>query len=169
MPEWPAQARLVQLFAARELGIDMDMASWRLRQLTLLLPDMGARSFLLTQPQQLPARTPCPDQCFRALHDLHAGAQVAAMKPALLADILRDTSAVAARCVGLRDVLPYANVSRLVAGQPAVLLQVLCPACLGVDFAASTVILRPGCLSIWLCVMHWPERAAAMGTGKEQR
>ena len=39
----PLQARLVQLFAARELGINMDMASWRLRQLTLLLPDMGMR------------------------------------------------------------------------------------------------------------------------------
>ena len=41
-PERALQARLVQLFAARELGIDMDTASWRLRQLTLLLPDMGA-------------------------------------------------------------------------------------------------------------------------------
>ena len=58
----------------------------------------------------------------------YLGAQVAGMKPALLADILRDTSAVAVRCVGLRDALPHANVSRLVAGQPAVLLQVLGPA-----------------------------------------
>lgn len=46
------------------------------------------------------------------------------MKPALLADILRDPTAVAERCVGLRDALPFANVSRLVAGQPELLLQV---------------------------------------------
>lgn len=37
-----AQARLVQLFAAKELGMDKDMLSYRLRQLTLLLPDMSA-------------------------------------------------------------------------------------------------------------------------------
>ncbi len=49
------------------------------------------------------------------------------MKPALLAAILRDTAAVAGRCVGLRDALPHANVSQLVAGQPAVLLQARWP------------------------------------------
>jgi hypothetical protein len=45
------------------------------------------------------------------------------MKPALLADILRDPVTVAERCVGLRDGLPFANVSRLVAGEPALLLE----------------------------------------------
>ncbi len=45
------------------------------------------------------------------------------MKPALLADILRDPVAVAERCVGLRDGLPFANVSRLIAGDPALLLE----------------------------------------------
>ena len=38
------QARLVQMFAAKELGLDTDMLSYRLRQLTLLLPDLGAPS-----------------------------------------------------------------------------------------------------------------------------
>ena len=38
------QARLVQMFAAMELGLDTDMLSYRLRQLTLLLPDLGALS-----------------------------------------------------------------------------------------------------------------------------
>ncbi len=51
------------------------------------------------------------------------------MKPALLAEILRDTQAVAQRCVGLRDALPFANVSRLVASQPGLLLQVRLHAC----------------------------------------
>ena len=37
-----SQARLVQIFAAKELGLDLDMLSWRLRQLTLVLPDLGA-------------------------------------------------------------------------------------------------------------------------------
>ncbi len=36
------QARLVQMFAAKELGMDKDMLSYRLRQLTLLLPDLSA-------------------------------------------------------------------------------------------------------------------------------
>lgn len=36
------QARLVQLVAARELGLDKDIVSYRLRQLTLLLPDLSA-------------------------------------------------------------------------------------------------------------------------------
>ncbi|KAK9917180.1 hypothetical protein WJX75_001602 [Coccomyxa subellipsoidea] len=85
------KARLVQLFAAKELGMDKDMLSYRLRQLTLLLPDLSGR--------------------------------VASMKPALLADILRDPVTVAERCVGLRDGLPFANVSRLVAGEPALLLE----------------------------------------------
>ena len=35
------QARLVKKFAALELGLDEDMLSYRLRQLTLLLPDMS--------------------------------------------------------------------------------------------------------------------------------
>lgn len=48
------------------------------------------------------------------------------MKPNLLADILRDPVIVAERCVGLRDGLPFANVSKLVAGDPALLLEV-CP------------------------------------------
>lgn len=48
---------------------------------------------------------------------------MASMKPALLADILRDPVTVAERCVGLRDGLPFANVSRLVAGEPALLLE----------------------------------------------
>ncbi|EIE20528.1 hypothetical protein COCSUDRAFT_48546 [Coccomyxa subellipsoidea C-169] len=85
------KARLVQMFAAKELGMDKDMLSYRLRQLTLLLPDLSGR--------------------------------VASMKPALLADILRDPVAVAERCVGLRDGLPFANVSRLIAGDPALLLE----------------------------------------------
>ncbi len=46
------------------------------------------------------------------------------MKPDLLADILRDPVIVAERCVGLRDGLPFANVSKLVAGDPALLLEV---------------------------------------------
>jgi hypothetical protein len=36
-----SQARLVQLVAARELGVDQDIVSYRLRQLTLLLPDLS--------------------------------------------------------------------------------------------------------------------------------
>ena len=49
---------------------------------------------------------------------------MASLKPALLAAILRDTPAVAQRCVGLREALPFANVSRMVASQPSILLQV---------------------------------------------
>ena len=32
---------MVKMFAAKELGLDTDMISYRLRQLTLLLPDMS--------------------------------------------------------------------------------------------------------------------------------
>jgi len=39
--ETAVQARLVQLFAAKELGLDRDMLSYRLRQLTILLPDLS--------------------------------------------------------------------------------------------------------------------------------
>ncbi|BDA50590.1 hypothetical protein COCOBI_16-2660 [Coccomyxa sp. Obi] len=85
------KARLVQIFAARKLGMDEHMVSYRLRQLTLLLPDLSER--------------------------------VSSMKPDLLADILRDPVTVAERCVGLRDGLPFANVSKLVAGDPALLLE----------------------------------------------
>ena len=46
---------------------------------------------------------------------------MASLKPALLAAILRDTPAVAERCVGLREALPFANVSRMVASQPSIL------------------------------------------------
>ena len=35
------QERMVKMFAAKELGLDTDMLSYRLRQLTLLLPDMS--------------------------------------------------------------------------------------------------------------------------------
>lgn len=64
------------------------------------------------------------------------------MKPALLAEILRDPTAVAERCVGLRDALPFANVSRLVARQPELLLQV----CISL-FTGRYVTLM-GCLDI---------------------
>jgi hypothetical protein len=47
------------------------------------------------------------------------------MKPALLADILRDPAAMAERCVRLRESLPLANVSQMVALQPSILLEVL--------------------------------------------
>jgi len=46
------------------------------------------------------------------------------MKPVLLAEVLRDPVTVAERCVGLRDALPFANISKLVAGDPALLLEV---------------------------------------------
>ena len=35
------QERMVKMFAAKELGVATDMLSYRLRQLTLLLPDMS--------------------------------------------------------------------------------------------------------------------------------
>ena len=38
------QARLVKKFAALELGLDDDMLSYRLRQITLLLPDLSEPS-----------------------------------------------------------------------------------------------------------------------------
>ena len=40
------------MFAAKELGLDLDMLSWRLRQLTLVLPDLGA-------PGWRPPLSPC--------------------------------------------------------------------------------------------------------------
>ena len=46
------------------------------------------------------------------------------MKPALLAEILRDPALVAERCVQLRDALPHANVSQMVSLQPSLLLEV---------------------------------------------
>ena len=46
------------------------------------------------------------------------------MKPALLADILRDPAAVAERCVCLRQSLPHANVSQMLVLQPSILLEV---------------------------------------------
>ncbi|CAK0787048.1 hypothetical protein CVIRNUC_010264 [Coccomyxa viridis] len=85
------QERMVKMFAAKELGLDTDMLSYRLRQLTLLLPDMSSR--------------------------------VASMKPALLAEILRDPALVAERCVRLREALPHANVSQMVSLQPGLLLE----------------------------------------------
>ena len=46
------------------------------------------------------------------------------MKPALLAEILRDPALVAERCVRLRAALPHANVSQMVSLQPSLLLEV---------------------------------------------
>lgn len=46
------------------------------------------------------------------------------MKPALLAEILRDPALVAERCVRLREALPHANVSQMVSLQPSLLLEV---------------------------------------------
>ncbi len=46
------------------------------------------------------------------------------MKPALLAEILSDPALVADRCVRLRNALPHANVSQMVALLPSLLLEV---------------------------------------------
>lgn len=46
------------------------------------------------------------------------------MKPPLLAELLRNTSAVAERAVRLRQLLPYTNVSVMASKQPELLLQV---------------------------------------------
>lgn len=53
-----------------------------------------------------------------------AGERVASMKPALLAEILSDPALVADRCVRLRNALPHANVSQMVALLPSILLEV---------------------------------------------
>ena len=55
---------------------------------------------------------------------VRAGDKVASIKPALLAEILSDPAVVAERCVRLRDALPHANVSQMVALQPSLLLEV---------------------------------------------
>ncbi len=58
---------------------------------------------------------------------MHVGDKVASIKPALLAEILSDPALVAERCVRLRDALPHANVSQMVALQPSLLLEVRTP------------------------------------------
>lgn len=55
---------------------------------------------------------------------MRAGDKVASIKPALLAEILSDPTLVAERCVRLRDALPHANVSQMIALQPSILLEV---------------------------------------------
>ena len=46
------------------------------------------------------------------------------MKPPLLAELLRDTAAVAERAVQLKQLLPRINVSAMASKQPELLLQV---------------------------------------------
>ena len=47
------------------------------------------------------------------------------MKPPLLAELLRDTPAVAERAVRLKQLLPRTNVSAMASKQPELLLQVI--------------------------------------------
>lgn len=63
-----------------------------------------------------------------------AGARVASIKPALLAEILRDPALAADRCARLVEALPHANVSQMIALQPSLLLEVL---------AATSVLTSP--------------------------
>jgi hypothetical protein len=46
------------------------------------------------------------------------------MKPSVVVELLRDPSRVATQLIKLREALPHANVSLLVANQPDLLLQV---------------------------------------------
>ena len=68
------------------------------------------------------------------------------MKPALLAEILRDPALVAERCVRLREALPHANVSQMVSLQPSLLLEV-----------SAACNLRDGCLMRWGWTQRWCE------------
>lgn len=54
----------------------------------------------------------------------HAASRVAALKPALLAALLRTPAVVAQRLVGLRLQLPACDVKELVLRDPAILLRV---------------------------------------------
>lgn len=50
---------MVKKFAALELGLDEDMLSYRLRQLTLLLPDMSESALQHYDTDDEDARNPC--------------------------------------------------------------------------------------------------------------
>ena len=52
------------MFAAKELGLDLDMLSWRLRQLTLVLPDLGAPGLAAT-PVTMHAGAHAPEAGWR--------------------------------------------------------------------------------------------------------
>ena len=58
-------------------------------------------------------------------YGVHTGTKVKSLRPAVLAELLRDQGSLAQRLVKLRQLLPYADVSALVAKQPDLLLQVL--------------------------------------------
>ena len=113
------QGALVKAFAARELGLDEDAVERELHKLAALLPDIGASLSRNVQTPASPAaaHTRGPVSAGRKVKDLH---------PSILSALLRDPDKVAMTLVQLREFLPHANVSQLVARMPALLLKVTC-------------------------------------------
>ena len=118
------QGALVKAFAARELGLDEDAVERELHKLAALLPDIGVS---VTSKPQTPAS---PAAAAAAAADtegpVSAGRKVKDLHPSLLSALLRDPEKVAMTLVQLREFLPHANVSQLVARMPALLLKVTC-------------------------------------------
>lgn len=121
------QARLIALVAAQQLSLPMSEMESRLEALMVILPDLGRWRLRLArpcaachqseQPVLITRHTavcgPCP----------HAAGRIPRLQPSLLAALTADLNTTSSRLLGLRELLPDANVSALVAGRPQLLLQ----------------------------------------------
>lgn len=61
--------------------------------------------------------------CCTVQHNVPAAGSIPKLKPDLLAGLTADLTTTSARLIALRDLLPAANVSRVVAERPQLLLQ----------------------------------------------
>ena len=89
---------------------------------------------------------------------MSAGRKVKDLHPSILSALLRDPDKVAMTLVQLRELLPHANVSQLVARMPALLLKVTCwLACLADEQSIQTATLMEGKMSrIQPAKCSWP-------------
>lgn len=121
---WMSQARLVKLFAAEQLEIDVLEAELRVAQLCLLIPQLSVlllsnESISLPKARRQSRSTNSCSPCF-------AGSRIKTMKPELLAQLLQDPAIVATRLANLREALPDLDLASLAALAPYILLKV-CP------------------------------------------
>ncbi|KAI8473756.1 MAG: hypothetical protein J3K34DRAFT_164915 [Monoraphidium minutum] len=84
-----------------------------------------ARLVALTAAQELGLPFPAMEARLDALAGLlpDVGARIAGLRPALVAPLVRDLEQLPGRLIALRELLPGANISALVAGAPQILLK----------------------------------------------
>jgi hypothetical protein len=134
----PLQARLVRIVASHQLDLPLEEVEQRLGELVLLVPDLGAcraparrrrgRNTCACTRMRVPAGRPAAagragPSALPAAPARPAGDKLHRMTPQLLVDLLRRPELLPLRLIALRDVLPRANVSRIAAQRPQLLLQ----------------------------------------------